>query len=320
MTRIAVCSDLHLEFGTIFLKNVGNADILVLSGDICVACDLEFLDLPNTSQHHLALRYIDFFKQVSEEFSHVIYVMGNHEHYRGDFKYTYNILKRALTNFTNIHVLEKETFVLGDTTFVGGTLWTDMNKSDPLTLQRVKNAMNDFQCVENSNMMVSRKVPLYEDKELATDLNAVRKITGYKFKEDPSKFSPMDSVDDHKKMLAYIRHVIEGPSNQKFVVVGHHTPSFMSCSPAYANDTSMNGAFHSDLSEFILDHQQIKLWTCGHTHDKHWYYLDNTLVACNPRGYIGHERCADEFQLMYIDLDNMPSKTDVANDRFREMR
>jgi len=38
--KIAICSDLHLEFGTISLENTENADVLILSGDICVAKDL----------------------------------------------------------------------------------------------------------------------------------------------------------------------------------------------------------------------------------------------------------------------------------------
>ena len=42
--KIAVCSDLHLEFGTISLENTENADVLILSGDICVARDLLLRD------------------------------------------------------------------------------------------------------------------------------------------------------------------------------------------------------------------------------------------------------------------------------------
>ena len=38
--KIAVCSDLHLEFGPISLENTDNAEVLILSGDICVAKDL----------------------------------------------------------------------------------------------------------------------------------------------------------------------------------------------------------------------------------------------------------------------------------------
>ena len=45
--KIAVCSDLHLEFGTISLENTENADVLILSGDICVANDLKERDSYN---------------------------------------------------------------------------------------------------------------------------------------------------------------------------------------------------------------------------------------------------------------------------------
>ena len=37
--RIAIASDLHLEFGGVALTNTG-ADVLVLAGDICVARQL----------------------------------------------------------------------------------------------------------------------------------------------------------------------------------------------------------------------------------------------------------------------------------------
>ena len=47
----------------------------------------------------------------------------------------------------------------------------------------------------------------------------------------------------------------------------------------------MNGGYHSDLSEFILDHPQIKLWTHGHTHHPFDYVIGETRIVCNPRGY-----------------------------------
>jgi hypothetical protein len=59
----------------------------------------------------------------------------------------------------------------------------------------------------------------------------------------------------------------------------------MSCHPQYAHDYIMNGGYHSDLSDFILDHPQIKLWTHGHTHHPFDYVIGSTRVVCNPRGY-----------------------------------
>ena len=47
----------------------------------------------------------------------------------------------------------------------------------------------------------------------------------------------------------------------------------------------MNGAYHSDLSDIMLDNPQIKLWTHGHTHHPFDYVIGETRIVCNPRGY-----------------------------------
>jgi hypothetical protein len=64
----------------------------------------------------------------------------------------------------------------------------------------------------------------------------------------------------------------------------------------------MNGGYSSELSEFILDHPQIKLWTHGHTHEPFDYMIGDTRIVCNPRGYINYEGCADNFKLQFIEV------------------
>ena len=83
--KIAVCSDLHLEFADIELKNEDNADVLILGGDICVAKDIANIDSFRGDT------FREFFKRCSKEFPHVIYIMGNHEHYNGDFQTSTNL-------------------------------------------------------------------------------------------------------------------------------------------------------------------------------------------------------------------------------------
>jgi hypothetical protein len=278
--KIAVCSDLHLEFGGIILRNTDNADVLVLSGDICVAKDLLELGSPMSKSEAIH----DFFKNCSDEFKHVIYIAGNHEHYHGDFRDTIRDLKYNLHYLQNLHILDKETVTLEGVTFIGGTLWTDMNGEDPMTLHSIGSMMNDFRCVKNSNKKVS-----FRD----ADGN---------FHERTAKFSPEDAVEDHKKMVDYIRHVIENKDDQKFVVVGHHAPSKLSTHPRYQNDTLMNGGYSSTLDFFIEAHPQIKLWTHGHTHEIFDYVLNQTRIVCNPRGYIGYEDRADEFKLKTFEI------------------
>lgn len=292
--KIAICSDVHLEFGTVTFKNPGDVDVLILSGDICVARDLmEHEPLVSESMRFgKSDRYHDFFSECSREFPHVVYVVGNHEHYHGDFAYTISDLKKRLGYLKNLHILDKETFHLNDVVFIGGTLWTDMNREDPLTLHGIARMMNDFRCVDNSNRVVNYKT--FDDPE---------KPEKPTFRTRSARFSPEDAVEDHRKMLEYIKIVYEQiPVEKTVVVVGHHTPSFFSCHPQYKDDTLMNGGYHSDLSEFILDRPRIKLWTHGHTHELFDYMMGECRVVCNPRGYIGHEAIADNFKLKVVEL------------------
>lgn len=278
--KIAICSDLHLEFAPISLENTENADVLILSGDICVANDLLERDPYNIrGEHDRSNRFHTFFEECNARFPHVIYIMGNHEHYHGDYVRSYSILRDRLAYLRNLHVLDKETFVLDDVTFIGGTLWTDMNNRDPLTLYHMQTMMNDFRIVRNSNRT---------------------RLSGSK--EEPAIFSPQDAVDDHKQMIDYIRIVTEGKFDQKFVVCGHHAPSKSSTHPRYKDELLMNGGYSSDLSEFILDNPQIKLWTHGHTHEDFDYMIGSTRIVCNPRGYLSYEERADHFKLKFFEI------------------
>jgi len=300
--QVALCSDLHLEFADLKLENTENADVLLLSGDICVAKDLMN---DNDALAHKSERFHNFLKQVCSEFPDVIYIMGNHEHYGGDFATTHDILKERLSYLTNLHILEKETVKLGDTTFIGGTLWTDMNGGDTSTLHAIKSMMNDFRIVENSNKKLFRKVPIYKRDEnniLMVDENGVGIQVGTKMKEYPAKLTPEDVAEEFHKMVDYIGHVIQNDPEGKFVVVGHHAPSKLSTHPRYQNDTLMNGGYSSSLDFFIEDHPQIKLWTHGHTHETFDYVIGETRVVCNPRGYDGYEERAEKFKLKFIEV------------------
>ena len=276
--KIAVCSDIHLEFGPIELNNTDNANVLILSGDICVAKDLPHSD---SKKGDISRK---FFRMCALRFPHVLYVMGNHEHYHGDFATSGKIIKEELAQYANVHLLDHETKMIDDITFIGGTLWTDMNKEDGITLMHMKNMMNDFCCVKNSSRKRHYRDTLGNPHSQA------------------SNFTPDDAVEDHKKMLEYIKIMVEGKHDQKIVVVGHHAPSKASTHPRYINETIMNGGYSSDLSEFILDHPQIKLWTHGHTHENFDYLIGSTRIVCNPRGYINYEASADKFTLKTVEI------------------
>lgn len=268
--RIKVVSDLHLEFGPIVLPNNTGADVLILSGDITVADDMKTF---------ISSRYYDFFKQVSNDYKHVIYVLGNHEHYHGDFRTSCATISSRLWEFENINILDCDSVDIGNVRFIGGTLWTDFNNADPMSMHAAKTMMNDYNGVKNSNHEVSFKVPVYEDG----------KIVGQKFKKEVAKFTPQDSVDYHRKMLKYVDlRRQDNPDNLDIVVIGHHAPSYSSISECYTG-SALNPAYASNLADFILDRPDIKLWTHGHVHSCHDYMIGNCRVLCNPRGYVGYE-------------------------------
>ncbi len=297
--KIALCSDLHLEFGTISLENTEGADVLILSGDICVAKELYEKDTHShgddkTTQFHT------FFQECCERFPHVVYVLGNHEHYHGDFAKSLGNLRERLGYLVNLHILEKEYVQLGDYMFFGGSLWTDMNKEDPMTIQQIKGYMNDYRIIEDSNEVVHFKTPVYGHKEDGSmDFDNVVSV---EFHTRNAKFSPEKSVAEHKETMRLLKEAIDSRPTDKWVVVGHHAPSKQSTKPRYERDVIVNGAYSSDLSEFMLDHPQIKLWTHGHTHHDFDYMIGSTRIVANPRGYIYYEEQADNFKLLFIDI------------------
>ena len=264
--KIKLVSDLHLEFSDIDIKNEQNCDVLILGGDIMIAEDLYDIPSPEPyapggmrdfmSKIKRVASWREFLKRCSAAFPHVIYIAGNHEFYNGKWNRTLDVLHEECAKFPNVHFLECESIKIDDVTFIGGTLWTDMNKGDPLTLHAVRDMMNDFRIIRKED-------------------------DGY------TKLKPVDTVVRHKRMLSYIKTVVAERHDEKFVVVGHHSPSKMSTHENYKNEFLMNGAYSSDCSEFIMDHPQIKLWTHGHTHHPFDYVIGETRIVCNPRGYEG---------------------------------
>ena len=251
--RIQIVSDLHLEFADILIKNENNADVLILSGDIMVASKV------NKLESEYGIRFRDFLKRCSFQFPHVIYIAGNHEFYSdGKFFQGIDELRTACAQFDNIYFLERDIKIIDDIVFVGGTLWTDMNKFDPLTLHAVRDMMMDYRATVNDQ-------------------------AGYR------RLKPADTCERHRQTIDYIKQVVAEHKDKKCVVVGHHSPSFQSVHEQYKSEYLMNGAYHSDLTNIMLDNPQIKLWTHGHTHYPFDYVIGECRVVCNPRGYDGHE-------------------------------
>lgn len=240
--KIQLVSDIHLEFGQKVIINNAGADILVLAGDICCARNFS--------------KYMWFFEDCASKFKNVVYIMGNHEHYKNTFNDTAKVIRECLAclaNLSNFHFLDNENVEIDGIKFIGATLWTDNNRGCPITENKLQFGMNDFRLIK------------YRDS------------VGNYF-----KFTPSMSFYEHRRTLAYIgTQIVDGPC----VVVTHHLPSFKSIASKYADEYHMNGGYASDLEYMMNDN--IKLWVHGHTHTPCDYRVKNTRIVANPIGYPG---------------------------------
>ena len=250
--RIRQMSDLHLEFEPTFRPyNTDNADILMLNGDICMAAYLT--KSPESPYYERGQAFLDFFEFCSNEYEDVLYIPGNHEYYRGYIDTADDIIRETLSVFPNIHFMNNQSWEKDGITFLGATLWTNVNHNNPITEQYLMSGMNDF------------------------------RIVNWKKDSYGGRFRPSDAAAFHRRTLKYFDEASAGLDN--VVIMSHHAPSFKSVHPKYHNDTQMNYGYFSDLDDFILDRPQIKLWTHGHMHDCFDYMVGDTRIVCNPRGY-----------------------------------
>jgi Icc-related predicted phosphoesterase len=246
-TLMHLLSDLHLEFNDFELTTSG--DILLLCGDIFVAA---YTEKTPASKYYARKAVADkFFEQARKNYKHVIYVLGNHEHYDGTRTESAVYLRK---HYPWVEILEDDYVDIGDTRYVGGTLWTSLNNGSMTAVGYANSMMNDYRLIKE------RKVPF-------------------------AKFTPLTSMYRHRCTLEAISKACEG--HDKVVVLTHHAPSAKSIDEKFSDPmyTDANYSYYSDLDDFILARPQIKLWCHGHMHSSKDYMIGTTRVVCNPHGY-----------------------------------
>lgn len=236
---IRLVSDLHLEIPSPFIPPPMPEDsdtVLVLAGDI-----------------HNGSRAVPWIRALASRFKAIVYVLGNHEYWKDHLIALPMILKRAFIG-TNVYVLQNDTAVIDNTRFIGGTLWTDFGREDPLSMLNAREIMRDYDRIRTG---------CYQ------------------------KIKPEQILIEHKKTKAFIIDQLSQPFDGASVVVTHHGCAPESVHPKYYF-TKGNEYYQSDLSGIMLDYKP-KLWLHGHTHESRDYVIDQTRVVVNPYGYHGYE-------------------------------
>ncbi len=232
--KIHIISDLHREFGYNDI-NLNLADVLILAGDT-----------------DLGVKGISWLKSLSLNIP-IIYVLGNHEYYKGAYPKTLYKIKDAASN-SNIHVLENESLEINHVCFHGCTLWTDFSlKGNPAVYGSLcQSCMSDY-----------KKIRLGDNY---------------------AKLRSIDTFRIHQTSRQWLTESLRVSEAQHNIVVTHHAPSIRSLPMKYIDDP-ISAAYVSDMEDLIIKHQP-SYWIHGHIHTPVNYKIGKTEIICNPHGYI----------------------------------
>ncbi|MNK78654.1 3',5'-cyclic adenosine monophosphate phosphodiesterase CpdA [compost metagenome] len=232
--RIQIISDLHQEFGFSTL-NYEKADLVVLAGDV-----------------NLGLKGISWIKAHIPD-KPVLYVLGNHEYYKGAYPKTLHQIAAAAAG-SNVQVLENERFELNGIRFHGATLWTDFSLfGNPVEYGMIcQGKMNDYRLI--------RRDPSY------------------------ARLRTIDTYKIHQFSKRWLQNSLAESAGYKNVVITHHAPSIRSVPLAYQTDP-LTAAYASNLEE-LIEQYQPSYWIHGHIHTPVRYQIGTTEIICNPHGYL----------------------------------
>ena len=284
--KLRYCSDLHLEFNPpptrvqLFPKGGDPvSEILLIAGDTIPAV---FLDPSNIDPRSLSLRkrFNELLAMVSA-YRQVYFIGGNHDVYYSDLltgrKLFNAYLRKANIPAAKMKMLEKEAIELAPhVILLASTLWTDMNRNDPLAHEAVGKGMNDFSKINYGQRTFTTRDAVRVHKR---SLKKLRKLYRHHTLGDETK-SPDDKT--------------------RIIIMSHHQPSFEGLKGSVRHGGAIDFGYYSDLTDWVLDRPQISHWIAGHTHHNTSYDIGNCTVLTNCRGYgIAYykDRCFDNFSL-----------------------
>jgi predicted MPP superfamily phosphohydrolase len=208
--------------------------------------------------------------KLAERYRYIIIVLGNHDFWGETLNKLPTKFKNMIKDMqlNNVYLLDNESIDLEGVRFVGGTLWTDFNKMDPLTMWRAKDYMNDY-----------RKIRVLKNDQYL-------------------KLSANDILTEHRKTKDVIfNNAKKDEETRKIVCVTHHSPSFQSLDDQYKHVGDANGYYHSELGDEIVD-TEIDFWIHGHTHVPKDYMIGNTRIINNAVGYYPFESTGYEMDFL----------------------
>lgn len=234
--RIWVLSDLHMELTRGWDLPAPDErpefDVLVIAGDL-------------TTGMERGVAWIQ--ERVTDR--PVVYIAGNHEAYGADIDRTVERARAAAAD-TNVHVLQNEAVVIGGTTFIGATLWTDFSLfgNPEYAMAVAGEMMNDY-----------RKI----------------RVDNYEL-----RLRPAHTLARHIESRDFIVRELQKSKTGPRVVATHHRPH----PSADLKRDLVSAAYASDLSDVIAAGTP-DVWIYGHTHECEDRMIGSTRMITNAKGY-----------------------------------
>lgn len=192
----------------------------------------------------------------------VLYIPGNHEYYESAFDTVDQLMAEGAAEAGNVTLLNGTVaeFAKADgrrVRIVGTTWWTDYclygeNRADE-AMEACARVMVDHRLIATTDADGSHR-----------------------------GFTPADALARHHAATAWLADVLAQPFDGKTVVVTHHGPDLGSLDARYAHDI-VSAGFISRRPDLVA---QADVWIHGHTHTSFDYWIEDSRVVCNPRGYI----------------------------------
>ena len=186
-----------------------------------------------------------YLNQLAERFKEVLFTPGNHEYYSNDIlTWRQELVDCGLDD--NITLLELgQTKIIEDITFIGATLWGEINPSDE---HAIKWAMNDFQVIK------------YNGKVLT-----------------PAVYTQLHKNDEWLLNEA-LNAAVEGRTT---FVITHNSPSYQLQESRFAGG-SLSCCFNTNLEHLI---GKADYWVYGHSHGNIEKEIEGCQVMTNQVGY-----------------------------------
>ncbi|WP_152047938.1 metallophosphoesterase [Aureimonas psammosilenae] len=187
----------------------------------------------------------------------IVIIAGNHDFWTGSLDAEIGRF-RGRCRRPNTHILDGEAIEIAGTRIAGATLWTDYAIRHP---DGQWTAMN----------IASRQHGGMTDFHYIRDRAYSRRLT------------PDRLLEEHERQLAALDAILSTTFDGPTAIITHHAPSARSLQHGRATE-DLDGSYASNLDDFILRHRP-ELWIHGHVHRRKDYWIGDTHIVANPRGY-----------------------------------